>query len=158
MSFLSRIVRSVWRRDRLATELSDEMAFHLDERTRENILRGMTPLEAAADARQRFGNVSLRHDETRELHIIEWLDASVRDARQALRSLARRPGFVATAVLSLALGIGATSAIFSVIDTVLLRPLSAADPAALVSFRETRHGELTGGNAARLADHRHHAY
>lgn len=152
MGFLSRITSSFWRRDRISTDLADEMSFHLEERTRENILRGMTPAEAEADARRSFGNVSLRHDEVHELHVIVWLDSVIREAGQAWRSLARRPGFVATAVLSLALGIGATSALFSVIDAVLVRPLSAADPASLVSFRETRQGEPIGGNAARLGD------
>ena len=154
MSVRSRIIDSLFRRARLSTDLADEMAFHIEERTRENIHRGMAPAGAEAEARRSFGNVSLRHDEIREIRVIAWVDSIVREAGQALRSLGRRPRFVATAALSLALGIGATSTIFSVVDTVLFRPLSALNPESLVSFREVRKGELIGGNAERLRDYR----
>ena len=70
MSVRSRIIDSLFRRARLSTDLADEMAFHIEERTRENIHRGMAPAGAEAEARRSFGNVSLRHDEIREIRVI----------------------------------------------------------------------------------------
>ena len=152
MGLLDRLAGSLWRRDRVARDLADELAFHVEERTRENLAAGMDPDAAAADARRRFGNVPLLQERARDMDVVAWLDGTVRDAGQALRSLRRRPGLVLTTVLTLALGIGATSAIYSVVHAVLLRPLPLPDHAAVVMLREARAGETIGGNAARFRD------
>lgn len=152
MGLLDRLAGSLWRRERVARDLADEIAFHVEERTRDNLAAGMSPDAAAADARRRFGNVPLLQERARDMDVVAWLDGTVRDAGQALRSLRRRPGLVATAVLTLALGIGATSAIYSVVDAVLLRPLPLPDHAAVVMLREARAGTPIGGNAARFRD------
>lgn len=152
MGLLERLAGSLWRRDRVAQDLSDEIAFHVEERTRENLAAGMAPDAAAADARRRFGNVPLLQERARDLDGVAWLDAAVRDAGQALRSLRRRPGLVFTAVFTLALGIGATSAIYSIVHAVLLRPLPIPGHAAVVMLREARAGSTIGGNPARFRD------
>ena len=152
MGLLDRLAGSLWRRDRVARDLADELAFHVEERARENLAAGMDPDAAAADARRRFGNVPLLQERARDMDVVAWLDGTVRDAGQALRSLRRRPGLVLTTVLTLALGIGATSAIYSVVHAVLLRPLPLPDHAAVVMLREARAGETIGGNAARFRD------
>lgn len=153
MSLFSRIAGALWRRDRTAADLADEITFHIEERTRENLARGMTPEAARADARQRFGNTAIVMDRTRDADVVGWLDALVRDTLQAFRSLRRRPGLVITTLLVLGLGIGATSAIFSVVDSVLLKPLAIADPDRVVTIAEQRKGEAIGGNPARLRDY-----
>jgi predicted permease len=154
MSLLSRIAGALWGRSRISSDAADEIAFHLEERTRENIARGMTPEAARLDAVARFGNTAIVLDQTRDADVLGWLDTLVRDALQALRSLRRRPGLVVTTVLVLALGIGATSAIFSVVDSVLLKPIPLPDQDRVVELRETRKGEGLGGNPARLRDYR----
>ncbi|MGJ5813906.1 ABC transporter permease [Paludibaculum fermentans] len=91
-------------------------------------------------------------DETRDADLFVWLDTLLRDLRHAARSLRRRPAFVATALASLALGIGANSAIFSVVDAALLRPLPIPDSGRLVMVKEFKGSESSGGNPQRLRD------
>lgn len=138
----------------MSLDLADEIAFHIEERTRENIARGMTPEAAGQDAVQRFGNSAIVADRTRDTDVVNWLDTIIRESAQAFRSLSRRPGLVITAVLVLGIGIGATSAIFSVVDAVLLKPLPIRDAESVVALREYRKGEHIGGNPARLRDWR----
>jgi putative ABC transport system permease protein len=154
MSILSRIAGSLWRRGRLTSDLADEMAFHIEERTRENLARGMSPEAAHFDAAQRFGNSAIIMDRARDADVVTWLDTLVRESQQALRSLSRRPGLVFTTVLVLGLGIGTTSAMFSVVDAVLLKPLPLPDGESVVVLREAIRGEGLGGNPARLRDWR----
>ncbi|HWA56734.1 MAG TPA: ABC transporter permease [Gemmatimonadales bacterium] len=154
MGLFDRIAGALWGRRQLADNLADEIAFHVEERTRENLARGMSPEAARRDAEQRFGNAAIVMDRTRDADVVGWLDTLVTDAMQAFRSLRRRPGLVLTTVLVLGLGIGATSAIFSVVDTVLLKPLPLPDADRIVLLREARRGEDLGGNPARLRDYR----
>ncbi len=157
MGLLRRIGASLFGRDRLARELAEEQAFHIEERTRENLAAGMTPEAARLDARRRFGNSTLLQQRTADVRVVGWLDAVARESSHALRSLRRRPGLVGTAVLSLSLGIGATSAIFSVVDAALLKPLPIRDHDRVVVLREYRNGEPIGANAARFLDWRQQA-
>jgi putative ABC transport system permease protein len=121
----------------LDQDLDEELRSHLEMRAADNLADGMPPEQARYDAQKRFGNTTLLKQDTREMDIVVWLDEAARDFRQALRILHRSPGFTSTAVLTLALGIGATTAIFSVIDGVLLRPLPYHDADQLVMVWES---------------------
>lgn len=135
-----RTLRSLLRRDRLEDDVAEELEFHIAMRTEEFIARGMTPETARAEALKRFGSVDtyrrqthmIDEDMARERRRTELWDMARRETRQALRSLARSPAFAVMAVLTLALGIGATTALYSVVDAVVLRPLPYEAPEALV--------------------------
>lgn len=114
--------------------LNDEMRFHLDERTDEFVRRGMTREEARREALRRFGNVALAKDQARDADTLAWLGDLGRDVRRAARGLRKSPGFAATAIVSLALGIGANTAMFTLANAVLLRPIFVRDPSRLIQI------------------------
>lgn len=121
-----------WLRWRSSAELNEEIEAHLDLEVKANLDRGLAPDEARLAARRRFGNATLVKERARETDPLFRLEAFFSDVRHTLRSLARSPGFAIASVLTLAVAIGATTAIFSVVDGVLVRPLSFPDADRLV--------------------------
>src|SRR5687767_5021193 len=111
--------------------MHDEMHLHIELYEAELLSRGVAPDDARRQARAAFGSVEARKDEIRDALGLRLLDESRGDVRFALRLLGRSPAFTAVAVLSLGLGIGANTAIFSLIDRVLLKTLPVADPQTL---------------------------
>jgi putative ABC transport system permease protein len=120
----------------LDRELDAEIEFHLHARAQDNAACGMSELEARRAASWRFGNRTLLQEETRETNRIRFLDAAGQDLRYAFRGFRRNPGFALTAVVSLALGIGANAALFSVVNTLLLKALPYRDADRLVYVSE----------------------
>lgn len=114
---------NVWQSRRLQSDLERELRFHVTERAEDLAADGMTESEALQSARRQFGNYTSQMERTRDMDINGWLDALARNVRLSLRGLRKTPAFTATVIVTLALGIGANSAVFSAIDAVLLRPL-----------------------------------
>ena len=104
--------------------LNHELEFHLEQQISENIANGMEPERARSAALRLFGNPTLLRDEARTFWSWNWLDGLWRDLRYGGRTLLRTPGFSVTAILVMALGIGATTSLFTIVRSVLLRPLS----------------------------------
>src|SRR2546423_1425949 len=126
------------RRVRFEDELDDEIRFHLETRAAELEQSGLSHDDARRQARREFGSETRMREESRSAWKFQWLEDLVADLRYAFRSFRRSPGFTITSVLSLALGIGANTAIFSALDTVLWRPLPVAEPASLVKLSVAR--------------------
>ena len=129
------------RRDQFDRELAEEMKFHLELKAEENLATGMSPQEAHLAARRQFGNQTLLREVSREMWGVKSIETLFQDLRYGVRMLLKQPGFTLTAVLTLTLGIGANTAIFSLLDAVLLKSLPVQKPHELVLFGK---GEAMG--------------
>src|SRR5580765_1710517 len=132
--------RSLGRRRELVEGLDDEIRFHVEQQTEKNRRSGLTPEEARRQALVRFGGVEQTRERTRDQFRAGFIEDLVRDVRYGLRSLRRHPAFTAMAVLSLAIGIGANTAIFGVVRAVVFHESPLAHPETLVNIYETENG------------------
>src|SRR5687767_5038183 len=127
--------RGLFRRDDLERQMADELAFHIEARAADLMARhALSRADAFRRARIEFGSVEKYKEEGRESYGLRLADELRNDLRFARRTLARNKGFFAAAVAILALGIGANTAVFSVVDAMLLYELPVRDPAELVTF------------------------
>src|SRR6516164_6183232 len=115
--------QTLFRRNRWDQQLKDEIQFHLDQQIAENLAAGMSPQDARYAAMRNFGNPTFLKEETRDTWGWRWLEQVAEDLRYAARMLRKSPGFTATVVITLAFGVGVNTAMFSLLNGWLLRPL-----------------------------------
>lgn len=135
---LWRRAKYLFRRQEFEADLEDELQFHLEMKQAEHEERGVTPECARTAALRRLGNQTLLKEDSRRMWIWGWLEAAAQDTRHTFRLLAKSPGFTLTAVLSLALGIGANTIVFGALHALVLRELPIADPSRVVSVNTAK--------------------
>jgi putative ABC transport system permease protein len=146
-------VKALVKRRRLERDLEEELQFHLAMRAEKNRTSGLEANDARAAARRRFGNVTLAKEDCREMWTFTWLETLWQDLRYAAWMLRKSPGFAAVVVFSLALGIGANTAVFSVMNAVLLHGLPYEHPEELATIFSTNKWDPTPGiDVVPLAD------
>ncbi len=139
---------ALWQRRDREKELDRELESHLDLEAEEQLESGLSPREARYAAQRAFGNTTLVREDLHAIWQTIWLERLASHIKYAARSLRKNPGFTAVAVLTLALGIGANTAIFSAIDALMLRPLPFSSPDQLVRIYSTKNGTRIGGLAS----------
>src|SRR5262245_39868269 len=128
-------LRSLFRRSRVEDELDAELSFHVDRLVEAGVARGLTLDDATRAALLEIGGIERRKDECRDVRRVAWIENIGRDLRHGVRVLRRSPGFTCVAILSLALGVGANTAIFQLLDAIRLRSLPVTNPQELASIR-----------------------
>src|SRR5438128_6324089 len=135
-------LRTLLQRDRVEGELEEEFQFHIEQRIELEIAKGLSPDEARSIALRAMDGVEQHKEECRDMRRMNYVDDLMRDLRYAGRAMRRNPGFAALAVLIMALGVGANTAVFSVVNAGLLGPLPYRDPDRIVTLSEAlRTGE-----------------
>ena len=130
------LFKKLFQRPAIKREIDEELRFHLEQRAAENIAGGMSPAAAAREARKRFGNFQSVREECRETRSASFFEITWKDLQFGARMLRRNPGFTTVVILALALGIGATTAIYSVVNSTLLNPLPGPDSGRLIQIAE----------------------
>src|SRR5262249_10215139 len=148
---LRRRYRMTWwgrfrRRARLEDQLDKELRFHLDQHAADLMAGGCDPAEARRLARLAVGGPEQMKEECRDARGTRWLEAFIQDTRYAVRTLRQNAGFSAVALLTLGLGIGAATVTFTVVDSILLKPLPYAEPDRLVQLQEQTDFSTAFGN------------
>jgi predicted permease len=146
--------KRLWRRTQMEAQLEKELSFHLEQHTSQLVARGLTPDQARRQARLALGGPEQVKEKCRDARGTRWLEDLLQDTRYALRTFRRKPGFTIVALLILSLGIGATTVMFTVINSVLLRPLSYPEPDRLITLRvfTAAFGESWGFSNLDFAD------
>src|SRR6266478_2213296 len=132
-------LRSLFRRRRVEQELNEELQFHLEHKIEEGITKGLSPKEARYAAMRAMDGLEQRKEQVRDTRRIHWLTDFLDDVRFAIRSLSRIPGLTVFVVITLALGIGMTSATFSMVDALIFRPYPVPHPSSVVTLVSTTH-------------------
>jgi predicted permease len=152
---IGRRLRSLIRRGELETELSEELSFHIERQTGENILAGMTPEDARRAALYELGGVEQIKEECRDMRRTQWFEAALQDVRFGVRTFRKRPAFTLSVLAVLACGVGSATAIFSIVNGVLLTALPYRAPGDLVRiFGAWEHGSREGISPPDFADYR----
>jgi predicted permease len=136
--------RSLFRSKNVEQELHDELQFHIDRHAEKQIARGLPPEEARREARRAMGGVAQRKEECRDMRKTQPVEIVWRDVRYGVRSLRSRPLFTITAILSLALGIGANTAVFTLMHAILWKPLPVREPDQIVQLMRTSSADPAG--------------
>jgi hypothetical protein len=146
MSLFSRLKNAIYPK-RLDSELLDEMKDHLDRRAAALREKGWSADDAAREASRRFGNVTQLREQSRGYRLSATLESALQDVRYAFRGMRKSPAFAITAILSLALAIGANTAVYSIVDAALLRPLPVPEPDRLFTLSNPPIAETAGSGA-----------
>ena len=142
----------LFQRRRVEQDLAEEMRLHVHLRAKQLERDGAAPASSHREAQRRFGNVLSLQDQSRDVWLFRWLEDLLQDLRFALRTSARRPAFTASAIATIALGMGAATAVFSVVDAVLLRPLPYRDPHRVIVIWDRAQRDREGQTVASFED------